>query len=114
MNALNDNGDTTEQGKKKMAESPISKIEQRMWSILISVALAFGGIWLQNQYNTTIKLQEQLTEYMRFVDEKYLEAQSFREHAGALAERLNRIEDKLDVVIQKDNTTPAPPTLGNR
>lgn len=80
----------------------ISKLEQRMWTIVVGLALAFGGIWLQNQYKTTIELQKQLAEYMRFVDEKYVEQKAFDAGTVVLDQRLDRIENKLDNIIRQD------------
>jgi hypothetical protein len=85
-----------------MADSTVSKLEQRMWAIVIGLALTFGGIWLQNQYATTLKLQEQLAEYMQFVDDKYVEQNSFEQHTSVLDRRLDRMENKLDSIIEKN------------
>lgn len=105
MNALVCYVGKIKQGIKNMSEvsSNVSKMEQRMWSILISVALAFGGIWLQNQYSTTIALQQQLTEYMRFVDDKYVDLKLYQSLNEGLDSRLNRIEDKIDTVLEKEH-----------
>ena len=93
---------------KEMSESStISKLEQRMWTVVIGLAMALGGIWLQNQYQTTLRLQDQLAAYMQFVDDKYIEVFQFEHHANVLDKRLDRIEDKLDRLIT-DNKKESP------
>ena len=41
-----------------------------VFRIITAVALFFGGWWLQNQYTTTLRVQEELGEFMRFADER--------------------------------------------
>ncbi len=81
--------------------SELSKVEQRAWSILVAICLFLGAWWLQNQYNTMIKIQEQLGEYMRFVDDKYVE----KDYLHGIENRLGRIETKIDKISA--NTHPA-------
>lgn len=69
-----------------------NKLEQRMWSILITISLAFGGIWLQNQYATVQSLLTQLHEYQRFVDDKYVAQKQYDLNERIVDNRLTRIE----------------------
>ena len=104
-----------EQGKEMNANSneqnnnTNNKLEQRMWSILITISLAFGGIWLQNQYATVQSLLEQLHEYQRFVDDKYVNQKSYDLNERLLDNRLNRLETNTNTImenlakIQQDN-----------
>ena len=69
-----------------------SKLEQRAWALVVGLCMLLGGWWLQNQYNTTLRLQEQLTEYIRFADTKYVQ----KDYLGVITQRLERIEVKLD------------------
>ena len=104
-----------EQGKEMNANSneqnnnTNNKLEQRMWSILITISLAFGGIWLQNQYATVQSLLEQLHEYQRFVDDKYVAQKQYESNERTNENRLNRLEININTLmeilakIQQDN-----------
>lgn len=81
--------------------TPVSKLEQRMWTLIVGVALALGGIWLQNQYDTTLRLQEQLSQFMTHVDDKYVEDKMFQTHSKGINSRLDRIEDKIDKISDR-------------
>ena len=73
-------------------EDRTSKMESRWVAFLTAVALTFGGIWLQNQYDATLRLQEQMAAFMRHVDDKYVQ----KDYMETIASRLSRMEDKLD------------------
>lgn len=77
-----------------------SKLEQRMWSILITVALAFGGIWLQNQYSTVQQMQEHLQEYMRFVDDKYVQQKQYDLNTRIQDDRISRMETNIGTILE--------------
>lgn len=76
--------------------NPVTRMEQRMWSAVIAIAMLLGGWWLQNQYDTTLRLQEELGAYMRFVDDRYVE----KDHLKTVTDRLTRIEGKLDLLAE--------------
>jgi hypothetical protein len=75
----------------------ISKMEGRWVAFLTTIALAFGGIWLQNQYETTLRLQEQVADFMQHVDAGYVR----KDYLTTVESRLVRIEDKLDDLRDK-------------
>ena len=78
------------------------KMEGRLIAFLTAVALAFGGIWLQNQYDTTLQIQRQQTEFMRHVDEKYVS----KEIMTIFLNRFDRLEEKIDNLNVKDGEPP--------
>ena len=93
-----------------MAEGTVTKLESRWVAFLTAVALLFGGWWLQNQYDTVLRLQTQLNEYMRHVDSSYVQKDYLSNVTGQLDRidnsvntRLNRIEDKLDRMRPAEN-----------
>jgi hypothetical protein len=83
----------------------VSKMEQRMWSAIVGVALLLGGWWLQNQYDTTLRIHEELMAYMRHVDDKYVQ----KDYLETLEGRLNRIESKIDnIAVEHKNLKAGP------
>lgn len=75
-----------------------SKTELRLWNMVIAACMALGGWWLQNQYDTTLRIAEQLTEYQRFVDSQYVEKEFLDNISGNVERRLDRIEQKIDAL----------------
>jgi hypothetical protein len=82
-------------------ETPVSKLEQRWVGLLTAISLAFGGWWLQNQYQTTLKIQDSITQLIRDIDSRYVD----KDVGRLLDDRLGRIERKID---QLGNQTPRP------
>lgn len=75
------------------------QIEDRAWGILLAafsfvftVALALGGVWLQNQYDTLVKTNDRLLEYQRYVDSRYVDKEMFE----TLIKRLDQLDNKID------------------
>lgn len=83
-----------------MAE--IGKLESRWIAFITAVALMFGGWWLQNQYDTILRIQQQQAEFMRYVDDKYVQKDTF----VIVVERLDRIENKIDSINKKTVSPP--------
>jgi hypothetical protein len=75
-----------------MPENSVSKVEQRMWTAVVGLAMLFGGWWLQNQYTMTLKAQEQVNDFMRHVDATYVQ----KDYLNTVTSRLDRIEKKID------------------
>ena len=75
--------------------NPVGKLESRWIAFITAIALFFGGWWLQNQYTTTLRVQEELGEFMRFADERYVE----KDYLKTVTDRLERIEEKIDALI---------------
>jgi low affinity Fe/Cu permease len=74
--------------------NPVSKLESRWIAFITAIALFFGGRWLQNQYTTTLRVQEELAEFMRFADDRYVE----KDYLKTVTDRLERIEEKIDAL----------------
>ena len=74
--------------------NPVGKLESRWIAFITAIALFFGGWWLQNQYTTTLRVQEELGEFMRFADERYVE----KDYLKTVTDRLERIEEKIDAI----------------
>ena len=74
--------------------NPIRNFESRWIAFITAIALFFGGWWLQNQYTTTLRVQEDLGEFMRFADERYVE----KDYLKTVTDRLERIEEKIDAL----------------
>lgn len=85
--------------------APVSRLEARWVSALTAVALFFGGWWLQNQYETVLRLQQQLTDFMRFVDDKYVE----KDYLRTVTDRLDRIDRKVDKILDAQPERPSGP-----
>jgi hypothetical protein len=79
-----------------------SKTELRLWNVVIAACMALGGWWLQNQYDTMLRLAEQLQEYRIFVDTQYVEKEFLDHINGNLERRLDRIETKIDALKPED------------
>mgnify|MGYP000932967695 FL=1 len=84
-----------------MPEGNVTKLESRWIAFITAVALLFGGWWLQNQYDTVLRLQQQQTDFMRHVDDKYVQ----KDTLVIVSDRLDRIENKIDALRDKDNKT---------
>lgn len=77
----------------------------------MSAALfALGGIWLQNQYNAQqsqadqmLNLQRQQNEILRYIDERYVERDMFKQMSAESSRRMGVIERKLDMLIELSN-----------
>jgi cell division protein FtsB len=72
----------------------VSKLEARWVAFLTAIALMFGGWWLQNQYETVLRVQQQLTDFQRHVDDGYVR----KEYLLTIADRVRRLEEKLDKI----------------
>lgn len=70
----------------------VSKLEGRWVAFLTAIALMFGGWWLQNQYETILRVQAQMTSFQQHVDEGYVR----KEYLQTIAERVRRNEEKID------------------
>lgn len=70
----------------------VGKLEGRWVAFLTAVALMFGGWWLQNQYETILRIQAHLTAFQQHVDDGYVR----KEYLNTIAERVRRNEEKLD------------------
>ncbi len=75
-----------------MATEVANKLEGRWLAFVTSIALFFGGWWIQNQYEAVMKTQQQLSEYAHYVDDKYVQ----KDYMGVIIDRLDRIETKVD------------------
>jgi cell division protein FtsL len=80
----------------------VTKMESRWVAFLTAIALAFGGIWLQNQYDATLRLQQQMADFMRHVDDKYVQ----KDFLQTVTERLGRIENKVDDIANEVKSEP--------
>jgi cell division protein FtsB len=78
--------------------SNVTKLESRWIAFITAIALLFGGWWLQNQYDTVLRLQQQQTDFMRHVDDKYVQ----KDYLETVTSRLERIEDKIDDLRDTD------------
>jgi hypothetical protein len=85
-------------------DQAVNRMEGRWIAFLTAIALAFGGIWLQNQYEATLRLQEDVSTFMRHVDDKYVQ----KDYLDTMVDRLRRIEDKLDEVRDQMNRPTVP------
>jgi len=74
--------------------SGTSRLEARWMAFITAIALFFGGWWLQNQYTTTLKIHEELGDFMRFAAERYVE----KDYLKTVTDRLERIEEKIDAL----------------
>lgn len=86
-----------------------SQLEGRWIAFITAIALFFGGWWLQNQYQMTLRLQTELSAFYQRVDDKYVE----KDYLAVIAARLSRIEQSLDAlhahdVAEKRNMPPGP------
>jgi len=79
-------------------EQVASKTELRLWNIVIAACMALGGWWLQNQYDTTLRIAEELTDFQRYVDTQYVEKEFLSSINGNMERRLDRIEGKIDAL----------------
>ena len=75
--------------------NPVGKLESRWIAFITAIALFFGGWWLQSQYTTTLRVPEELGEFMRFADERYVE----KDYLKVVTDRLERIEEKIDALM---------------
>ena len=82
--------------------SNVSKLESRWIAFITAVALLFGGWWLQNQYDTMLRIQQQLADFQRHVDDGYVR----KDYLGTVEGRLGRIEDKLDALRDEKRIVP--------
>lgn len=80
------------EARRRVSDWGVSKLEARWVAFLTSIALMFGGWWLQNQYATVLRIQDQIAEIMRHVDDGYVR----KEYLQTVIDRVRRIEDKID------------------
>jgi hypothetical protein len=82
--------------------SSVTKLESRWIAFVTAVALLLGGWWLQNQYDTMLRIQQQLADFQRHVDDGYVR----KDYLATVEARLGRIEDKLDALRDEKRTAP--------
>jgi len=70
-----------------------------MWTIVMGIALALGGVWLQNTYQTILRIQEQQAEFTRFADTKFIDRDYMQEVQKTTERRLMNIEGKIDHLL---------------
>lgn len=80
-----------QEGRKLTAQ-----LEGRWIAFVTAVALFFGGWWLQNQYTTTLRLQQSLNDFIQRVDDKYVE----KDYLAVIDGRLARIEARMEALHQ--------------
>lgn len=73
--------------------------EMRLWNILIAACLALGGIWLQNQYDTVLRLQERMSAFSLHVQSVYVGKELLQQINADQTRRFDSIERKLDVIV---------------
>lgn len=92
--------------------SPVTKLEQRIWlgalGICGAVVSLLAGWWMQNQYDTILRLQAQnaetvkaLQDFGKFVDQQYVEKEFLREVTAQQYRRFDQIDRKLDKVWER-------------
>ena len=90
-----------------------TRMESRWVAFLTAIALAFGGVWLQNQWATSLRLADQIqvmtaahnsemSALMRHVDDKYVQ----KDLLVQLDNRLKRIEGKIDELKSSSGSPP--------
>ena len=79
----------------------VKVLEGRWLAFITTIALFFGGWWIQNQYDAILKTQQQLNEYTRYVDDKYVQ----KEYMTSVDRRLDRIENKIDELRNDKSAT---------
>lgn len=70
----------------------VTRTEQRMWGAVVSFCLLLSGWWLQNQHETAMRTQQQLADFQRYVEQRYVQ----KDYLETMNERLRRIEAKID------------------
>lgn len=70
----------------------LNKLEGRWVAFITAVALFFAGWWIQTERDAVLKTQQQLDEYTRYVDDKYVQ----KDYMEQVDKRLDRIENKID------------------
>ena len=78
-----------------------TKLDSRWVAFITSVSLLLVGWWLQSEYDTMLRMQQQLADFQRHVDDHYVR----KDYLGTVEGRLERIEDKLDAL--RDEKRPA-------
>ena len=73
--------------------------EMRLWNILIAACLALGGIWLQNQYDTVLRLQSQMAAFSLHVQSVYVGKELLNQITIDQTRRFDSIERKLDIIV---------------
>ena len=79
----------------------MSVLEKRMYAILLSLAMGLGAWWLQNQWEETQRIDTKLHDFSRHVDSQYVEKEFLQLVVNEHTRRLERIENKLDDLIDK-------------
>ena len=72
-----------------------------MWNGLVAISLMLGGWWMQNTWNATLKLQEQMLDNGRHVESVYVTKEVYRQMDADQNRRFNSIENKLDQILSK-------------
>lgn len=75
--------------------------ERRLYALVVGVAMMFGGWWLQNQWNETQRLDGKINDFVRHVDQVYVDKEYLRAVTEDQTRRLQRIENKLDDLLEK-------------
>ena len=88
-------------------EDKSSRNEMRLWNILIAACLALGGIWLQNQYDTVLRLQAQIAAFSLHVQGTYVNKELLNQITGDQTRRFDSIERKLDVILHRVERPPS-------
>jgi hypothetical protein len=75
-----------------MGDTIAKSLQERWIAFLTLIALSFGGIWLQNQWQATEKLEREMLEHMRYMNENFVT----KDHLEAIVERINRNDGIID------------------
>lgn len=81
--------------------------ESRIWTVLFSfmfvntICLMLGAFWMYNQWNITIRNQEQMLALTKHVDDRYVDKDLLAAYTVEQNRRFNEIDKKLDSIDNK-------------
>ena len=78
-----------------------ARTEQRISTLLISVVMAIGAWWLQNQFNTTERISQQVLENSKHVALHYPDREEMKLHVSDLSRQLERVQREIENIHKK-------------
>jgi len=77
-------------------------LDDRLFKLVAGALFALGGWWLQNQYEATLRTQEQISQIIEHVDKQYVDKEMLQQHMKEHDRRLDDVYREIDRLEERN------------